>query len=339
MCDDPNGKSGDDAWYPRRERLDPLIVGAGMVTILLLPGLLLAVYLGWISIGAFARLAAPLLLVVSISWMVLLVGRGIDRSRRIRELSKHDYRICQTCGYQLEGLPDEGTCPECGSSYDRQKTIRIWRNRMLFPWRLVRKWEWRVRRSPLERLGFLAVSCAAMLLVLCVAGWFVMSLATNLRLILLALLTGACGAFLLAVARRRIRTIVTERHNRVCPWCLGDLPETSDEGECPRCGLPFQMERVEAVWGRGYLRIPWRIERVRPRGPRLPRFVRAWLIVMMVFALLSAACWHWWLVRASKQPDLLDTALCVGMVISGVVCVVAGIRLLFAVGRGLRRSQ
>ena len=32
---------------------------------------------------------------------------------------------CPTCGYQLEGLPAEGVCPECGRSYD-DKTLVLY---------------------------------------------------------------------------------------------------------------------------------------------------------------------------------------------------------------------
>lgn len=28
---------------------------------------------------------------------------------------------CAACGYDLQGLPDRGNCPECGRSYHRRK--------------------------------------------------------------------------------------------------------------------------------------------------------------------------------------------------------------------------
>ena len=30
---------------------------------------------------------------------------------------------CPSCGYQLEGLPDEGTCPECGRQYNQSVVV------------------------------------------------------------------------------------------------------------------------------------------------------------------------------------------------------------------------
>ena len=338
MGDPENKKSDDDASHRRLGPFDRLVFGEQVVIMLLLPALLLAVYLGWISIFAFASLAAPLLLLASIGWMLLLVGRGIHRSKRLRELRKHEYRICQACGYLLVGLPDKGTCPECGSSYDRQETIRTWRNRMLFPWRLTRKWEWRVKRSPLERLGFLALFCAAILLILCVLGWFIADAATNLRLILLTALMGAVGVSLLALTRRRIRKIVIAQHNRVCPWCLGELRNGGDRGECSRCGIPFATENIEAIWAQGYLRIPWRLERTRPRGPKLPPLVRASLIVLIVSFLLSAGTWHWWCARGGTQPTFFDTVLTVGMIVSLATAVIADFCLMFAVAREMRRN-
>jgi len=336
---DPESKKrDDDASHRSWGSLDLLVFGGQVVIILLLPALLLAVYLGWISVFAFASLAAPLLLLASIGWMLLLAGRGIHRSKRLRELRTHEYRICQACGYLLVGLPDDGNCPECGSSYDRQETIRSWQNRLLLPWRLTRRWEWRIKRGPLERLGFLALSCAAILLLLCVVGWFVADAATNLRLILLTLSAGISGAFLLTLARRRIRKIVIAQHNRVCPWCLGELRNGGDRGECSRCGIPFAAENIEAIWAQGYLRIPWRLERTRPRGPKLPPLVRASLIVLIVSFLLSAGTWHWWYARGGTQPTFFDAVLRVGMIVSLAIFVIASICLMFAVAREGKRD-
>ena len=32
-------------------------------------------------------------------------------------------RVCRTCGYRLRGLPDAGSCPECGRTYTRQSLM------------------------------------------------------------------------------------------------------------------------------------------------------------------------------------------------------------------------
>jgi len=31
---------------------------------------------------------------------------------------------CHHCGYELTGLPDRGTCPECGKLYDKHSVYR-----------------------------------------------------------------------------------------------------------------------------------------------------------------------------------------------------------------------
>lgn len=33
---------------------------------------------------------------------------------------------CRKCGYVLNGLPRVGRCPECGSSFDKDESIRAW---------------------------------------------------------------------------------------------------------------------------------------------------------------------------------------------------------------------
>src|SRR6185503_11178562 len=33
------------------------------------------------------------------------------------------HTVCPSCGYPLNGLPPEGTCPECGCSYDDREVV------------------------------------------------------------------------------------------------------------------------------------------------------------------------------------------------------------------------
>lgn len=37
--------------------------------------------------------------------------------------------LCERCGYDLEGLRQAGTCPECGNRYDKRKRDGIARHR------------------------------------------------------------------------------------------------------------------------------------------------------------------------------------------------------------------
>jgi hypothetical protein len=38
----------------------------------------------------------------------------------------HDYYVCLHCGYPLEGLDEEGICPECGRAYYVSSTKELW---------------------------------------------------------------------------------------------------------------------------------------------------------------------------------------------------------------------
>lgn len=34
------------------------------------------------------------------------------------------HQTCHHCNYELMGLPDKGTCPECGQAYDKHSVYR-----------------------------------------------------------------------------------------------------------------------------------------------------------------------------------------------------------------------
>jgi predicted RNA-binding Zn-ribbon protein involved in translation (DUF1610 family) len=51
---------------------------------------------------------------------ILIVTRALVRVRR------HDCLACIHCGYLLEGLGEEGVCPECGNEYDIESTRHLW---------------------------------------------------------------------------------------------------------------------------------------------------------------------------------------------------------------------
>jgi len=71
----------------------------------------------------FLLIFIPLGLLASI-----LYTRRLDRTIKstYERAVQEGYRICAYCLYSLHGLPDEGTCPECGVSYSLEKQPALW---------------------------------------------------------------------------------------------------------------------------------------------------------------------------------------------------------------------
>lgn len=49
------------------------------------------------------------------------------KARLIRLARQHDYLLCTECGYPLQGLGDEGQCPECATPFEAKFVRRLWR--------------------------------------------------------------------------------------------------------------------------------------------------------------------------------------------------------------------
>jgi hypothetical protein len=49
--------------------------------------------------------------------------------RRTRLVVARNGRVCLNCGFELKGLDDRGTCPECGTEYDVERNLRRFRPR------------------------------------------------------------------------------------------------------------------------------------------------------------------------------------------------------------------
>ena len=48
--------------------------------------------------------------------------------RRLRELTTCDWRRCLYCFFDLRGLPEHGTCPECGERYIIREVREEWKD-------------------------------------------------------------------------------------------------------------------------------------------------------------------------------------------------------------------
>lgn len=83
----------------------------------------------WITFRADS--AAWLLPILLASWWV---GRlCFPESRRealLRLLSQYDCRVCIRCRYPLIGLGSDGTCPECGMTFDLVNVQAHWKRAM-----------------------------------------------------------------------------------------------------------------------------------------------------------------------------------------------------------------
>jgi len=51
---------------------------------------------------------------------------GLRRVRVEQRVVRLKFRLCTECGYSLHDAAQEGRCPECGSPYELDKTIRSW---------------------------------------------------------------------------------------------------------------------------------------------------------------------------------------------------------------------
>jgi hypothetical protein len=73
-----------------------------------------------------------------------------------------DDRRCRSCSYRLRGLPERGTCPECGTPYANPPREPVEADR--------RQARQKLERADLVLVGIIGVSIAAVILVVCLAA-------------------------------------------------------------------------------------------------------------------------------------------------------------------------
>lgn len=83
--------------------------------------------------GVLPRSLSGVLVGVSLS--MFFGARAINRweERLVRRsilalLAPHRGFVCLRCHYPLTSLPDDGQCPECGTLYTREQTVRAWKD-------------------------------------------------------------------------------------------------------------------------------------------------------------------------------------------------------------------
>lgn len=72
-----------------------------------------------------------LLLLSFLVLVIVLVDRWLNRLLRrlfVSRVMRLQGRVCLSCGYNLQGSPDDGRCPECGKPYCLKELRRAWKS-------------------------------------------------------------------------------------------------------------------------------------------------------------------------------------------------------------------
>lgn len=51
---------------------------------------------------------------------------GVWTNKLVKRAKELGYRVCWHCNYHLRGLPEDGTCPECGKVYMLSDLKSLW---------------------------------------------------------------------------------------------------------------------------------------------------------------------------------------------------------------------
>ncbi len=239
-----------------------------------------------VSGGAFitVHLLLPLELSTA-SWIVHVVALGFflitppiwigAHGSARRRYAKNEFRFCPFCRYSLKGVPDEGTCPECGESYKIHLVQRIWqrqfprwrrrrppRPRFTGPERLARAF---LLGAPISAIGYGFVAFAINFLrwrSLVRSGplppdnsivWFLDSLMWVVpATIVITVTAGSVYRHL----RRTTKHLIKANDFLLCPSCrlpLGGLPP---DGLCPKCQFSYKAKEVRELWEAEYSLYP-----------------------------------------------------------------------------------
>lgn len=110
-------------WKNRERRIDPRApspVWVVVATVFAAPAIVLSIH----------RLHIPPLIAIILftgTLYMLIAWFGLRLSRAQKLVKQHHRFLCVNCLYALEGLPEEGHCPECDEPYTRAGLWKMWR--------------------------------------------------------------------------------------------------------------------------------------------------------------------------------------------------------------------
>jgi hypothetical protein len=71
----------------------------------------------------------PIFLVLVPLVLTMAIRLVLARYAALDMLKRAGFKVCTRCRYDLSAHPDEGTCPECGLSYNASDLESVWRAR------------------------------------------------------------------------------------------------------------------------------------------------------------------------------------------------------------------
>lgn len=125
----PNGMP-NGAWKGVRVPMWPIWILFAIILVYGMQALLMLMH--WEGIISISLVPSSQ---VMVAWSIAVVVACIClwaiphmRERRFHRavLALH-YEVCLNCGYNLTGLPAKHECPECGSTYQKEKVCQEWR--------------------------------------------------------------------------------------------------------------------------------------------------------------------------------------------------------------------